>query len=180
MPRNVVAQAKLLGEDRIALGPLDHVQEAETREARALVAGDRIDDLLIATHHQHVGYDGVERFALGDREQMRLALGFGIGDEDVAVEPLGMRQHRSCDLDRIVEGEFVDDVGRRTTELGHAAGELRARSKLDLLRQAPDHLAEGADLVLAIAAGDQKIGRIPQRSLAAFSRSPRDRVIKIA
>src|ERR1700752_3699904 len=64
--------------------------------------------------------------------------------------------------------------------MGHAEGELRARGKIDFLGQPPDHLAEGADFVLAIAAGDQKIGRVPQRALAAFSRSSRDRVIQIA
>ena len=37
VPGNVLAQAELLGEDRIALGPFDHVQEAEIRQARAVV-----------------------------------------------------------------------------------------------------------------------------------------------
>ena len=38
VPGDVLAQAELLGEDGIALGPLDHVQEAEVREARAIIA----------------------------------------------------------------------------------------------------------------------------------------------
>ena len=32
VPRDVLTQAELLGENGIALGPLDHVQEAEIRE----------------------------------------------------------------------------------------------------------------------------------------------------
>src|SRR5579864_6248562 len=48
MPRDVLAQAKLLGEDGIAFRALDHVQEAEVGEFGAAIAGDGFHDLLVA------------------------------------------------------------------------------------------------------------------------------------
>ena len=118
---------------------------------------------LIAARHQHVGDRLLERLSLRDREQMRLALGADVGDQGVRLEPLGLPQDRAGDLDRIVEGEFVDDIDRGIVEAGQPLRELRAGRDFDLVREPSDHLAEGPDLVVAIAAGDHQIGGMPQR-----------------
>src|SRR5260370_42617962 len=54
-PRDVPAEAELLGEDGIAFGALDHVQKAEVRKARPGITCNRIHDLLITARHQYVG-----------------------------------------------------------------------------------------------------------------------------
>ena len=61
----------------------------------------------------------------------------------------------------------------------HQFGELRPRGDLDLVGKPADDLAEHADLVVAIAAGDQNIGRMPQRLRPAFVGAARDRVVQI-
>src|SRR5580704_9299430 len=53
-----------------------------------------------------------------------------------------------------------------------------ANLDLDLVRQALDHPAEGLDLLLAVAARDQEIGRVPKRACPALRRSARDRLIE--
>ena len=121
VPGDVLTQAELLGENGIALGPLDHVQKAEIREARAIVVGDRVHDFLVAARHQHVGDRLLDRFAFRDREQMRLAFGADVGDQGVGLEPLGLLQDRAGDFDRIVKGEFVDDIDRGAGRSGPAA-----------------------------------------------------------
>ena len=58
-------------------------------------------------------------------------------------------------------------------------GELRPRGDLDLVGEPPDDLAEHADLVVAVAAGDQDVGRMPQRLRPALVGAARDRVVQI-
>ena len=57
--------------------------------------------------------DFADRLAPGDRQHVRLALAPGIGDERLVVELCRLLEHRPCDLDRVVEGELVDDIDRR-------------------------------------------------------------------
>ena len=179
MPGNILAQAELLGENGIAFGPLDHVQEAEIRETRAIIAGDGVHDLLIAARHQHVRDRLLDRFSLRDRQHMGLALGADVGNQGVGLEPPGLPQDGAGDLDLIVKGKLVDDIDRGIVEAGQPPCELRARRDLNLVGEPPDHLAEGPDLVVAVAAGDHQIGGMPQRPHAAFGRSSRDRLVEI-
>ena len=139
----------------------DHVQEAEVREARAVVAYDRVDDFLIAARHQHVGDALLDRFSLRNRQHVGLALGADIGDQRIGLEPLGLPQHGTGDLDLVVKGELVDDIDRSLVEAGEPLGELRAGRHFDLVREPPDHLAKGPDLVVAVIAGDHQVGGMP-------------------
>ena len=174
-----LAQPELLGEDGIAVRPLDHVQKAEIRKTRAVVVRDRTHDFLVAARHQHVRDRFLDRFSFRDREHMRLAFGADIGHQSGGLEPLGLPQHGAGDLDRIVKGKLVDDVDRRAVEAGQPLGKLRAGRDFDLVRQPPDDLAEGPYLVVAVAAGDQQIGGMPQRPRAAFGGSPLHGVVEI-
>jgi hypothetical protein len=61
----------------------------------------------------------------------------------------------------------------------HPLRQLRAGDKLDLVGKPIDHLAEGRDVLLAIAAGDQEIRRVPQRPPAALRRPARDRLFEV-
>src|ERR1700738_5043016 len=54
MPGDVLAETKLLAENGIAFGPLDHVQKAEIRKTRSSVICDRVHDLPIAARYEHV------------------------------------------------------------------------------------------------------------------------------
>jgi len=73
----------------------------------------------------------------------------------------------------------VDDVDRGTVEAGQPLGQMRARGDFDLVRKPPDHLAEGPDLVVAVAAGNHQVGGMPQGPLAALGRTSRDGLVEI-
>ena len=61
----------------------------------------------------------------------------------------------------------------------HPLRELGAGDEFDFVGEPVDHLAEGRDVLLAIAAGDQEIRRVPQRPRAAFRRPARDCLLEI-
>src|SRR2546423_7856476 len=153
MPRDVLTQTELLGENGIAFGPLDHVQKAELREARAVVFSDGVHDLLIAAGYEHVRYRLINRFPFRNREQMRLAFGADVGDQGVSLQSAGLLEHRAGNLDRIVKGELVEDIDRGTVEGGEPPCKLCAGGNFDLIREPSDHVAEGPNLVVAISAG---------------------------
>jgi hypothetical protein len=110
---------------------------------------------------------------------MRLTLGFGVGNQGVVIEALGVPEYRAGDIDRIVKGKFTDDIDGGVVEAGQPLCKLRAGRNFNLVRKPPDYLAEGQYLVIAIPAGNQQIGRMLQRPHAAFGRSAQDRVIEI-
>src|ERR1700687_1647295 len=98
------SQTDLLCENGIAFGPFDHVQKAEVRKTRTVVAGDGVHDLLIAARHEHVCDRLLDGLSFRDRQQMRLALGAGVGNQSISLELLGFLEYRAGDIDRIVEG----------------------------------------------------------------------------
>ena len=51
--------------------------------------------------------------------------------------------------------------------------------RASLVRQAADHLAEGIDFVVAVAAGNQQVGRMPERPRTPFWRAARDCLIEL-
>ena len=134
MPGDVPAQSELLGENGIAFGPLDHVQEAEIRKSRAVVGCDGVHDLLIAAGHEHVGDRLLDRLSLRDRKHMGLALGADVGDQGIGLEFVGLPEYRPGDFDRIVKGELVNDIDRRLVEAGQPPCKLGAGRDLDLIR----------------------------------------------
>ena len=80
MSRNFLPKAELLGKDRIALGPFDHVQKAEIREASAIVRRNRVHYFPIAARHKLVRHHGGNGTSFGDRQKVRLAFGSSIGN----------------------------------------------------------------------------------------------------
>src|SRR5258708_14020697 len=176
---DVLAQPELLGKNGIAFGALDHVEKAEIRETRAIVSCDRLHDLLIAARHQLVRDRLVDRFSFRDREQMGLAFDAGVGDQGVRLQPLGLPEDGTGDLDLVVKGKLVDDIDRGLVEAGDLLRKLRARRDLDLVREPPDDLAKSPYLLFAVAAGAHQVGGMPQRPQPAFRRSTRDRLVKI-
>lgn len=179
MPRNILAQPELLGQNGIALRSLDHVQEAEIRKPRAIVARHRAHDLLVAARDEHVGDRFIDRFSFSDREHMRLAFGAGIGDQRIGLEALGLPEYRAGDIDRIVKGKLMDDVDRGAVEASELSGKLRAGSDFDFVRQSSDHGAECPYLVVAVAAGNHDVSGMPQGPLAAFGRASGDSLLKL-
>jgi hypothetical protein len=130
----------------------------------------RLDDFLVAALDEFVGDALLQPLALRNREHVRLALGAGVGHQRIGFELSGLAQHGPCHLDRIVEGELVDDVDRSAVETGQPLGELGAGCHFDLVGKAGDDFAECPDLVIAEPARDHQIGGVPQRALAAFGR----------
>ena len=174
-----MTQPEILGENGIALGSLDHVQEAEIGEPRAAVLDDVADHACITARHQHVGDGFIERFPLRDGEQMLLALGAGVFDQGFGIKLLGFAKHGTGDCNLIVKGKLADDVEGRTVETGEPAGELGARGDLDLIRQPSDDFAEGRNFLVAVTARDQHVGRMPQGPRAAFVGAAQNRVVEI-
>ncbi len=144
-----------------------------------MIARDRVDDLMIAAFDQNIGHVFGDRFPLRDREQMGLALDAGIDHQRIVVEPFRVPQHRTGDFDRIVKGELMDDLDRRVVDRRQTLRELGARGKLDLVGETIDHLAERRNILFAIATGNQKIGRVPERPRAAFRRPSRDGLLQV-
>ena len=73
----------------------------------------------------------------------------------------------------------MDDIDRSPVKAGQLPCKLRARRDFDFIREPADHLAEGPYLVVAVTARDHHVRRVPQRSLAAFGRSSRDRFVEL-
>ena len=71
-----------------------------------------------------------------------------------------MREHRAGDLDRVVEGERVDDPRRRAVDAGEAMRELGAGLDLDVDRELLQHVVEQRDLLAGIVAraGREQVG----------------------
>ena len=109
---------------------------------------------------------------------MRLALGADIGDQRVGLEPPGLPEYGTGDLDLVVEGEFVDDIDRGAVEGGQPPRQPRAGRDFDFVREPPDDCAEGPYLVIAVAAGDHQVGGMPQGPHPAFRRASRDRLVE--
>jgi hypothetical protein len=78
--RNFFPKAEVLGEDRIGLTPFDHVQEAEIREASAIVRRNRVHNFPIAARHEFVRHRDGNGTSFGDRQKVWLAFSSNIGN----------------------------------------------------------------------------------------------------
>src|SRR5258708_101129 len=61
MSRNFFSKAEVLGEDRIGLGPLYHMQKAEIRDASAIVRRNGVHNFPIAARHEFSQPEAVAR-----------------------------------------------------------------------------------------------------------------------
>ena len=70
----------MLGEDRIALRPFDHVQKAEIGDASAIVRCNRVHHLPIAVRHKFVRHHDGNITSFGDRQKVCLAFSSSTGN----------------------------------------------------------------------------------------------------
>src|SRR5882762_5847748 len=138
VPGDVLTQTKLFGENGGAFGTFDHVQKAEARETRTVIICDRVHTLPVAARHEHVGDRVLEGFSFRDREQMRLTFGAGVGNQGFGVEPPGLPEDGARDFDRIVKGEFVDDMVWSIVSPGQPPCKLGAGRNFNLIGKAPN------------------------------------------
>src|SRR5437868_9847410 len=73
----------------------------------------------------------------------------------------------------------MDDIDRGPVKPGKLPCELRARRDFDFVCEPADHLAEGPYLVVTVTARDHHVRGVPQRPLAAFGRSSRNRFVEL-
>ena len=62
-----------------------------------------------------------------------------------------MPKHRARNIDRIIKGEFFDDVDRRIVGVSQSLGKLGSGRHFNFVRQSPDHLTETPDLIFSVA-----------------------------
>jgi hypothetical protein len=105
---------------------------------------------------------------------MLLALRSGIGNQGSDIEPLGLPKYGACDVDRVIEGKLVDDLDRRVVGPGKPVRKLGTGRYFNIPLQPPYYLSKHPDLGLGVPAGYQQVSRVPQRTLAAFGRPPRN------
>ena len=150
MPRNRRTQADAGRKVVVALGAIDQPGEAALGEFRAGIVDGALDHLVVAAQHQHVGDRAAQYPSRRNRHQMRLALVARGLDQRVVVEPLRLRQHRSCDLDEIVERQRADGERRRGVDRRETIGEQRLGGGLDVMHQALEDVVEQRDLFVRI------------------------------
>ena len=138
--------------------------EAALGKFRAGIVDGGVDHFVIAAQHQHVGDRAAQGFAVGNREQMRLALAARGLDQGVVVEAVRLRQHGACDLDDVVEGERADRHRRRAVDRRQAIGKQRLGRGFDVMHQALEHVVEQTDLFVGIThrAVDEEVGHPAQ------------------
>ena len=175
--RNVASQPDLGRQGIVVGGAIDQHAEAGIGKARAGIAHHRMDDVAIAALDQHIGHRFAQRRAPRDRQQMLLALGAGADQEVALVEPLRQRQHRAGDVDIVVEGQHVNDVGRRIGDRRDALRQPGAGLALDGVDEPRHDVVEHADLLFGIARGvvDEEIGDAGQDVDAARNAPRRQR-----
>src|SRR6516165_3450944 len=117
--------------------------------------------------------------SLRDRQKVWLALGSDVVDQRLGIEPLGVLQHRSSDIDRIIERKVHDHPEGRVAGMSQSPGELGAGRLLDFIRKASDHLAEDPDLIFGVTALYQQIGGVPKRAGPALGRTPQNGLVQL-
>ena len=177
MPRHGRTQADAGRKIVVALGAADQPGEAALGKFRAGIVDGALDHLVIAAQHQHVGHRAAQHPARRNRHQMRLALAARGLDQRFVVEPFRPGQHRSGDLDEIVECERANGERRRGVDRGQAAGEQRLGRALDVMHQALKDIVEQLDLFARIVhrAVDEEIGDTAQGFDPARDGSMRER-----
>ena len=91
MERDVDAQAEFLQTRLVGLGFVDYLSERFLRQLRPRILGKRGDDLRISSLHKDVGQERAETASLGNRQQVRLALGHGNFDEIPRGQAIGYK-----------------------------------------------------------------------------------------
>ena len=152
MTRNVAALSESQRQLAIIARAGRQLTVAGKRKTRAFVFDDPVNDPLIAALDKDVSDHLAQFKALRDRKQMVLALGRGVFDEVVIRQLLRMNQHRSRDLDGIVECQRTNHLRRSAFHICEMLGKLCARLDLDVGGELLEHVIEQRDLVVRIAA----------------------------
>ena len=82
---------------------------------------------------------------VGQRQQMRLALGLGDMYE-IGIGELGLLEQRTGDRDIVALGELAHHAGRRVGDRRDAPRKFGQRLGLDLLDQIADDVVEQRDM----------------------------------
>ena len=85
-------------------------------------------------------------------------------DQRIDVQARRVPENGSRHLDGIIGGQSPDDIGRRLVAASELGGKPGAGGRFDLLGEAADDLSESPDFVFRVGAGDQDVGRMPQRA----------------
>ena len=83
---------------------------------------------------------------------MLLALGTSNRDQGSNVEPLGLSEDGSCNINRIIVGELTDAIDGGVLGIGQAATKFRACRDLKLTRELLYHQPKDPDLLLRVLA----------------------------
>src|SRR5271155_218231 len=134
MSRNFLPKANMLGEDRIAFRPFNHLQKAEIREPSAIVHYNGVYYFPIAACHEFVRHHNWNGTAFGDREKVGLALGSDTGNQRLVIKPLGVLKDRTRDINRIIRSEDHDYVERSIAGMGQLLCELSPGSPFNFVR----------------------------------------------
>src|SRR4051794_1952793 len=111
--RNFLPNTEVFGENRIALGPPNHMQEAKLRNASAMVSRNRAYDFPISARDKLVGHHIRNKGSFCNCQKMRLALCSSIGDQGLVINSLGVPKHWTRYINTIVKGKFLNDIGGR-------------------------------------------------------------------
>jgi hypothetical protein len=173
--RKISASRKRGCEFCIQAGGLYKRRKSLCRHARAAIANELAQDLLISPTNQNV----CDRFryilARGKREQVLLGLLSGNIREVRRLEPGGVLKRWPRHGDVIVHGKVHHDPGRRVADGSEQARKLNSRCSiyetkkpLEDLPEQPDMLAVEAGCFLAKKPGDAEKGFGSPRGRAVF------------
>ena len=164
MPRYSRPHAEAGRKIVVLFGAADQPGEAALGKFRAGIVDGALDHLVVAAQHEHVGHRSAQHLSYRNRHQMRLALVARGFDQRVIVEPLRSGQHRSRDLDQVIERKRANSERRRRVDRSETIGEQRLGGGLDLIRQALENVVEQRDLFVRKIhrAVDEKIGHPAQ------------------
>ena len=112
---------------------------------------------------------------------MALAHRPGTLDKRRLVKLRRLPQHRPCDLDGTVEGQFTDHATRRIRQLRQAAAEGHPHVQLDVSRQPAHDVIKKIHLIFREPSGAQRkeIGHAPQSIRSPRHAFSRDRTFEL-
>src|SRR6185312_10254781 len=140
--RQIPAQTDQFAETVIAVSSLNQPREPHVGELCSGILGERRHHLLVAANKQRVRKRRFERYALGNGQQMVLALRLHDLDKIGGAQPPRADQNRRRDLDLIVSGEPPDDLDRRHVDRGKPAAKLNQGGFFNLLGEQAQNVVE--------------------------------------
>jgi hypothetical protein len=182
MWRNLGPGTDTGGQPIVALRPPNQPRKADIGEPGAAVFRGAQHDLPISALHQHVGDRLAQRAAARDREQMLLAFFLRRLDQGCLVEPLGLLEHRTRDIDLIVKRQRPHDPRRRISDRCETDREQCPGGDFDLRRETGQDVVEQRNLLVGTLRGahDKEIGNVPDDLATPRGRATRHGLLDFA